>query len=267
MTEPSDRLSPEEVIPLLATRWMGRRIHYFPSLDSTHTAARRLALDGAAEGEIVIAEAQDRGRGRLGRPWFSPPFANLYLSVILRPPVPLRQASLVTLTAAVAAAEAVEAVSSLSPSIKWPNDLLLEGRKLAGLLNEVHAEGDRVGFLLLGIGVNLNIEAAAFPEDLRPVATSLREATGRPISRKTFVKALLEALERGYLLFSERGGEPVLAAWRKRAAIGGKRVRVVSFGETVEGEAVDVDEDGALLLRTGDGTVRRIIAGDLEQAP
>jgi BirA family biotin operon repressor/biotin-[acetyl-CoA-carboxylase] ligase len=267
MTEPSDRLSPEDVIPLLETQWMGRRVHYFPSLDSTHTVARRLALDGAGEGEIVIAETQGRGRGRLGRPWFSPPFVNLYLSVILRPRIPLRQASLVTLIAAVAAAEAVEAVSGLSPSIKWPNDLLLEGRKLAGLLNEVHAMGDRVGFLLLGIGVNLNVEAAAFPEDLRSAATSLREATGRTVSRKAFVKALLEALERGYLLFSEKGGAPVLAAWRHRAAIGGKKVKVVSFGETVEGEALDVDEEGVLLLRTGEGAIRRIIAGDLELAP
>jgi len=261
-----DLLTPSEVKPLLRTKWLGRTIHYFHTIDSTNSKAYQLALQGAEEGEIVIAESQTKGRGRLGRHWFSPPFLNLYLSIILRPKIPPQQASLITLMAAVATADAIQKYSGLLAAIKWPNDILLGGRKVAGLLNEIHSEMDRIHFVILGIGVNLNVDAKKFSREIRQVATSLRKETGEAVSRKAFLQSLLEELERWYGVFLKGGGAVVLEAWKERARIKGKRVKVASFGETLTGVAVDVDSDGALILETRDGERRRIVAGDVEYA-
>ena len=259
-----DLLLPSEIDPLLRTEWMGKKVHYFNSVDSTNSTAYQLALDGAKEGEVVIGESQEKGRGRLGRQWVSPPFLNLYLSVVLRPKIPPHQASLITFMAAVAAAETIERHSGLTPSIKWPNDLLLREKKVAGLLNEIHSETDRIHFIILGIGVNLNMDAKEFPKDIRTQATSLKAEKGQPVSRKAFAALLLEELERWYEIFLKEGGTPVLKAWRDRAQIQGKEVRVTSFDEVLIGRAVDVDSDGALILETRGGERKRIVAGDVE---
>ncbi len=199
-----DLLSPAEVRPFLKTRWIGKTMHYFRTVDSTNVQAYQLALRGAGEGEIVVAESQEKGRGRLGRHWFSPAFRNLYLSVILRPKIPPHQAPLITLMAAVAAAEAIEKTSGLRPMIKWPNDLLIKGRKLAGLLNEIHSETDRVHFVILGIGVNLNTDERAFSKEIREFATSLKRETGKTVSRKVFLQHLLQTLEKWYDVFNKQ---------------------------------------------------------------
>ena len=259
-----DLLLPSEIDPLLGTEWMGKKIHYFNSIDSTNSTAYQLALNGAEEGEVVIGESQKKGRGRLGRQWVSPPFLNLYLSVVLRPKIPPHQASLITFMAAVAAAETIERHSGLTPSIKWPNDLLLRKKKVAGLLNEIHSETDRIHFVILGMGVNLNMDAKEFPKEIRTKATSLKEERGRPVSRKAFAALLLEELERWYEVFLKEGGAPVLRAWRDRAQIQGKKVRVTSFDEVLIGRAIDVDSDGALILETRGGERKRIVAGDVE---
>ena len=259
-----DLLLPSEILPILQTKWMGKKIHYFKTLDSTNSTAYQLALNGAREGEVVIAESQEKGRGRLGRHWISPPLLNLYLSVILRPPIPPHQASLITLLAAVATADAIEKTSGLKPSIKWPNDLLLGKRKVAGLLNEIHSETDHIHFVILGMGVNLNMDEKLLPWELQTKATSLKKEMGRPISRKEFVCHLLNELEQWYEIFLKKGGAPVLKAWKDRARIEGKRVKVTSFGDVLRGRAVDVDSDGALILQTKGGVQKRIVAGDIE---
>lgn len=259
-----DLLAPTEVLPLLKTEWMGRVMRYFEVLDSTNQTAYQFALGGAKEGEVVIAESQRKGRGRLGREWYSPAFVNLYLSVILRPKIPLQKVPLMTLVAAVATSDAIERFSGLSPSIKWPNDILIGHRKVAGLLNELHSEADRVHFLILGVGVNLNLQREKMPEELRRTATSLRDELGEVVSRKAFLAELLLELEKGYDRFLREGGEAVLQAWSERAQIKGKPIRVTSFGEIVEGIAVGVDSDGALLVKGADGRRRRVVAGDVE---
>jgi len=259
-----DLLSPAEVRPFLRTRWIGKTIHYFRTVDSTNAQAYQLALRGAGEGEIVVAESQEKGRGRLGRHWFSPPFRNLYLSVILRPKMPPHQAPLITLMAAVATAEAIEKTSGLHPMMKWPNDLLMKGRKLAGLLNEIHSETDRIHFVILGIGVNLNTDERTFSKEIRTFATSLKRETGKTVSRKIFLQHLLQALEKWYDVLHRQGGSPILQAWRNWAQVGGKQVRITSFGEQLTGKAVDVDSDGALILETANGQRKRIVAGDVE---
>jgi BirA family biotin operon repressor/biotin-[acetyl-CoA-carboxylase] ligase len=259
-----DLLTPSEIKPLLTTKWMGKTIHYSQSIDSTNSKAYQLALQGAKEGEVVIAESQMEGRGRLGRRWFSPPFLNLYLSLILRPQIPPHRASLITLMAAVATADAIQNYSGLLPQIKWPNDVLLRGRKVAGLLNEIQSEMDRIHFVILGIGVNLNMDEKMFPKEIRGMATSLKREMGETISRKDFLRSLLIVLEGWYATFLKEGGIPVLEAWRGRAEIEGKHVIVSSFGESLSGIAVDVDSDGALILETEEGERKRIVAGDIE---
>ncbi len=259
-----DLLTPSEIKPILKTKWLGKAIHHFGTLDSTNAQAYRLALDGAEEGEVVISESQERGKGRLGRQWFSPPFLNLYLSVILRPKIPPHQASLITLMAAVATADAIRQFSGLLPLIKWPNDILLRDRKVAGLLNEIHSEIDRIHFVILGIGVNLNADESAFSKEIRAVATSLKIEMGHAISRKVFLQALLQELERWYSIFIHEGSAAILKAWRSRAHIKGRRVKVTSFGEEIAGTAIDVDSDGALILQTEGEKRRRVVAGDIQ---
>ncbi len=259
-----DLLTPSEIKPILKTKWMGRTIHYFHTLDSTNSKAYQLALNGAEEGEVVIAESQEKGRGRLGRDWISPPLLNLNLSVILRPKISPHQAPLITLMAAIAAADAIQKFSGLLPLIKWPNDILLRDRKVAGLLNEIHSEMDRIHFVILGIGVNLNMDEKMFSKEIRAVATSLKIEMGQTISRKVFLQSLLQELEKWYTVFMKQGSAVILKAWRDWAHIKGRRVKVTSFGETLAGIAVDVDSDGALILETADGKRKRVVAGDIE---
>jgi BirA family biotin operon repressor/biotin-[acetyl-CoA-carboxylase] ligase len=259
-----DLLTPSEIRPFLKTKWMGKTIHHFHTLDSTNSKAYQLALDGAEEGEVVISESQEKGRGRLGRQWFSPPFLNLYLSVILRPKIPPHQASLITLMAAVATAEAIQKFSGLLPLIKWPNDILLRDRKIAGLLNEIHSEMDRIHFVILGIGVNLNLDKRKFSKEFGAEATSLKIEMGQAISRKIFLQTLLQELEKWYTIFMKEGSAHILKAWRDRAHIKGRRVKVTSFGKALTGVAVDIDSDGALILETMGGERERVVAGDVE---
>jgi BirA family biotin operon repressor/biotin-[acetyl-CoA-carboxylase] ligase len=259
-----DLLTPLEIEPILKTKWIGKRIHYFQFIDSTNSKAYQLALDGAEEGEIVIAESQEKGKGRLGRHWFSPPFLNLYLSVILRPKILPHQASLITLMAAIATADAIRVFSGLLPLIKWPNDILLRDRKVAGLLNEIHSEMDRIHFVILGMGVNLNMDQEMFSREIRATATSLKVEMGETISRKVFLQFLLNELERWYTIFLREGSAVVLKAWRERAQIKGRQIKVTSFGEAIVGTAIDVDSDGALILETTSGKRKRIVAGDIE---
>jgi BirA family biotin operon repressor/biotin-[acetyl-CoA-carboxylase] ligase len=261
-----DLLTPSEIRPSLRTKWMGKAIHHFHSMDSTNSKAYQLALQGAEEGEIVVAESQKKGRGRLGRKWFSPPSSNLYLSVILRPEIPPQQASLMTLMAAVATAGAIHRFSGLQPMIKWPNDILLKNRKVAGLLNEIHSETDRIHFVILGIGVNLNMDEKMFSKEIRSLATSLKREMGQSVSRKAFLQTLLEELEMWYETFLREGAAPVLKAWRDRAKIHGRPVKVTSFREVLTGTAIDVDSDGALILETKEGERKRVVAGDIEYA-
>jgi BirA family biotin operon repressor/biotin-[acetyl-CoA-carboxylase] ligase len=264
LTQSPDILAPWEIKPLLKTKWLGKTIHYFYTIESTNSKAYELANQGADEGEVVIAESQTKGKGRLGRNWFSPPYLNLYLSVILRPRISPHQAPLITLMAAVAAAEAIEKSFSLRPSIKWPNDILLNGRKVAGLLNEIKSETDRIHFVILGIGVNLNVDGKIFPKEIRSIATSMKKEMGQAISRKNFLASLLQEMEKWYAVFLKEGGCGILRSWRKWAQMKGREVRMTSFGETIAGRAVDVDSDGALIIETKRGERKRVVAGDVE---
>jgi BirA family transcriptional regulator, biotin operon repressor / biotin---[acetyl-CoA-carboxylase] ligase len=257
-----DRLGELELRPLINTREIGHALHWFKEVGSTNDVAKALAEEGAAHGEVVIAESQTAGRGRRGRSWLSPPGRNVCLSVILRPELPPARAPELTLLASVALCQAIRR-ADVPVEIKWPNDLMARGRKIAGVLTEIAAELDRVQWVVLGVGLNVNAGAEDFPPELREVATSLRLERGQPVPRAHFAAAVLASLEEWLDRHTAEGFGPVRAAWKEMSETLGREVRIRSPGHDVEGVAEDVDEIGALVVRTRAG-LERVLAGDVE---
>ncbi len=260
---PPDALSDLELATGLSTKRIGRRIVSVRETESTNHLAFRRAEEGADDGTVVLAESQTGGKGRLGRRWESPPGVNLYCSVILRPPILPVNAPQLTFLSAVAVARAIESVTHLQPRIKWPNDILVHERKVAGLLNEMSAETDTIHWVVLGIGVNINMEKEQFPDDLRYPASSLLLEEGAPVGRVEFTRTLLSVLDSLYDEFLCRGFESVREEWLARAMIRGRRVTVSAGDGDMEGTVDGIDADGALLLRTCDGVSRRVLSGDV----
>ncbi|HZP26941.1 MAG TPA: biotin--[acetyl-CoA-carboxylase] ligase [Dehalococcoidia bacterium] len=241
----------------LTTHSLGRRFEYQESVGSTQDLARSLAQAGAPEGTVVFAEEQTAGRGRLGRGWESPPRQNIYLTLVLRPPAAaLRKLSML---APLAIAEAVEDETGLTPDIKWPNDVLLGERKLAGVLIDTQTAGEEV-YALLGLGVNVNLQAARHPQ-IAAIATSLREELGRAVAREPLLTQLLGRLEQLYEALL--AGDSPYQAWRSRLVTLGQTVNVRHGDTTESGLAEDVDEEGALLLRRSNGTLIALDAGEV----
>jgi BirA family biotin operon repressor/biotin-[acetyl-CoA-carboxylase] ligase len=263
-----DLLLPSEVQRGLETQFVARDIRHFPTTDSTNRVALDLAEHGASEGTTVIAEAQTAGRGRLGRHWHSPPRANLYASVILRPSVPLAQASQLVLVGAVAAQKAIESCydgpPETAPRIKWPNDILLGTRKVSGTLVETASSGELVRHLVLGIGINVNLAEKDLPEEIRGIATSLAIACGHPVSRVELARRLFGEIEAAYVRFRQEGFARLALEYADRSALWGRTVRVTLPEGTVEGVAEGLDPDGALRLRLPSGITERILAGDVQ---
>ena len=245
-----------------AAQRLGATVHYLDTTDSTNSVAREHAAAGAAEGTVVIAEAQTKGRGRLGRTWVSPPHRNLYMSVVLRPPIEPAAAPQIGLVAGVAVAAAV-AEWAPAAVIKWPNDVLLAGRKVAGILMEMEADADRVRFVVLGIGVNLNTAPEEFPEDLRDKAISLTTGCGTPVDRGRFAARLLAHLEECYARFVRDGFAVIRPLWEARSCLHGAGVRIDTGGGLVDGIVVGLADDGCLVVRTAAGADVRVVAGDV----
>jgi BirA family biotin operon repressor/biotin-[acetyl-CoA-carboxylase] ligase len=256
-----DRLRALELRPLLNTHDVGQVIHHREELPSTNDLARELAEDGAGHGEVVVAERQTAGRGRRGRGWVSPARRNLAFSVVLRPDLPVARAAEVTLVAAVAVCDALRQ-AGVEAGIKWPNDLLVRGRKIAGILTELAAETDRVQWVVVGIGVNVNAREEDFPEALRGQVTSILLERGQTAPRALFAAACLASLEGWLDRHAEEGFAPVRAAWRERSVTLGQQVQVRTDGGDVAGLAEDIDEGGALLVRTSEG-LERLHSGDV----
>ncbi len=242
----------------LTTNFVGRRILYLTSAASTQDVARAEAEGGAPEGTAVLAEEQSAGRGRLGRSWASPPGTNLYLTLVMRPP--LARLRTLSIVAPLAVAQAVEETAGLAPRIKWPNDVLVAGRKLAGVLIESELSGQSPRYSLVGIGLNVNLDTDEVPE-IAGIATSLRRELGHDVSREAVLAALLNRFEALYEEVAR--GPAVHAAWRSRLETLGRQVRV-TFGEQVEeGLAEDVDGEGSLVLRRPDGSRVTVAAGEV----
>lgn len=255
-----DRLFADEIAAGLRTKKFGRRIFSYDELDSTNDAAFRLGEQGVPEGACVFAEHQRKGRGRLGRHWVSPKGKNLLFSALLRPALAPAEASKITLTAAVSVARTAERFTGARPGIKWPNDVQFRGRKVCGILTEMSAELDRVNFVVLGIGVNVN----AVPSELPPGATSLRAVAGKKMGRLEFARALLERLESDYARLRDGRFEAIAQEWEELSVTSGARVTATVHGRKVHGQATGIDADGALWIRKDNGLQERVLAGDVE---
>ena len=266
LVQAPDILVPEAILAGLGCRRVGSRVCCLDVTDSTNLQACRFGDDGESEGLVVIAEQQRSGKGRMGRYWESPAGVNLYISILLRPAILPFDAPKLTFLSAVAVCRAILSVTGLQASVKWPNDVLLQGKKVAGLLNEMSAETDRVHYVVLGIGVNLNMQEDQFPDNLRYPATSLAIAGDRPVSRLDFTRALLREIDAWYQIFLQQGSEPVLDAWVQLCDMTGKAVRVDCNEVQIEGVMAGIAEDGALLVRTATGKMERFYAGDVRPA-
>lgn len=267
LTSTPGGLTEGEIASGLLTEWLGRSLVCKALTGSTNSDASALGRSGAPEGTVVVADAQTAGRGRLGRSWVSRPGLNLYMSILLRPRIVPAAAPQLALVAGLAVAEAFEEEGAAA-SIKWPNDVLLGGRKACGILTELEAEADRVEFVVVGIGVNLNSVDEDFPPELRTRATSLRLARGREVERARFAGQLLSRFERCYERFRAHGFGGLASEWERRSALVGRELTVEGPGEVLRGEYAGVDADGALLLRQlgadgQAGEIRRVLAGDV----
>ena len=254
-----DKLLPQEIQFGLNTKIFGRNVVAFDMVGSTMDEAFRLGMEGAPEGTIVCAEAQSKGRGRLGRVWSSPKGKGIYFSLILRPRLPPGQLAQLTLTAAVALAEALHHIAGIELSIKWPNDILAGNKKLAGILTELRAETDRVQFVVVGLGINVNTPASQLVDG----AASLRTAAGRTFNRVAVLQEVLRSFEAWYAVLGQGRFDRVIEAWKARSSTLKRRVRVTDPAGMVEGMAVDLDVDGGLLVRLDSGTIVKKTAGDV----
>ncbi|PAW85353.1 MAG: biotin--[acetyl-CoA-carboxylase] ligase [Pedosphaera sp. Tous-C6FEB] len=242
---------------------VGRDIRVFEETNSTNDVAEKLARDGVKEGVVVFAEAQKQGRGRLGRKWLSPARKGLWFSVLLRPDLRPQAATQLTIVAATALARAIRRQTQLTPEIKWPNDILLRGKKVAGILTELSAEPDRVKHLIIGIGVDVNLTAADLPTELRKIATSLRIESGQPVSRPGLAAEILRELDADYARIRTGQFAAVADEWQEQCTTLGRSVTIRIGDRAQTGVAESLDSEGALLLRTQHGRLERIIGGDV----
>ncbi|MCM8799662.1 MAG: biotin--[acetyl-CoA-carboxylase] ligase, partial [Candidatus Omnitrophica bacterium] len=244
-----DRLFPEEILYNLDTKFIGKNIYYFETVTSTMDIANQLILKDTPEGTLVVAESQTEGRGRLGRSWFSPKYKGIYVSLILKPSIFPNQAGLLTFLCAVSVVEAINELTSLDTKIKWPNDIILSQKKLGGILLELSAEMDRIHYAIVGIGINVNNTK----KDLITGATSLKEEKAQHIDRVRLLQEILRRIEFNYLEFKNDKGSYLLRRWRMFNDSLNRRIKIISKHQIWEGVAVDVDTDGALLLREDSG--------------
>jgi BirA family biotin operon repressor/biotin-[acetyl-CoA-carboxylase] ligase len=242
---------------------IGRRVLFYEKVGSTNTVAAELAQEGAREGTVVLADSQEKGRGRIGRCWVSPPNVNIYMSIILRPEIKPREGQLITIMAAIGCALALRRVTGLNVTIRWPNDLMVSDKKIGGILTETKTYSRRILFAVVGIGINVNIEVDAFPDDIKKTATSVKNETGMPYSRKTIIIEVLNEIDHWYRTLKEMGKGILLSEWRKLASDYGREVKVTDGRVTLRGLVESIDDEGRLVLRLQSGELKRIRAGDV----
>jgi BirA family biotin operon repressor/biotin-[acetyl-CoA-carboxylase] ligase len=248
------------------TKVIGQKIHYFEEVTSTNDVAKELATLRAKEGTIVIAEVQTSGRGRLGRDWLSPK-GGVWFSIILHPEVKAKDVFKVTFLTAVAVAKTIRKIFKLNAEIEWPNDVLINGKKMCGILTETSIRGENVDSVIVGVGINANVDINFFPKHLKKTVTTLASEVKREVDREKFLHVLLKELEAYYKMFKENNFDSILEEWKQLNRLFGANVEVVSFNEKIEGQAVNVDQNGALIIRLADGTTRKVFSGDVTLLP
>lgn len=264
LTGVTERLLPREISEAIDTEVFGRPgIVHFDRTDSTNLQAKTLAGAGAAEGTLVVAEEQLEGRGRKQRTWFSPPGMGIYASLILRPSISPGEAPRMTLMTAVAAAEALQRVTDVPVRIKWPNDLLIKGKKVAGILTEIVTEMDAIEYVVIGLGLNVNTPKRVWPKALQEIATSVRMEAGRRFSRVEILAAYLSRLEAGYGLVRKGAFDQIIRRWKALSRMVGQKVAVEELDIRYTGRVEDVDDSGVLLVRDAAGTLHRVFSADI----
>ncbi|NLT94224.1 MAG: biotin--[acetyl-CoA-carboxylase] ligase [Clostridia bacterium] len=259
-----DLLVKTEILSNLATeKWGKDYLYTFAEVDSTNELAKSYAAKGKPEGTVIIAEKQLQGKGRLGRTWLSPEGQGIWVSIIIRPNIMPYKAPQITFVLAVGMVRTLYKALGIKAQIKWPNDLLIKGKKVAGILTELSAEMERVNYIVFGIGLNVNQKIKDFPEELRNKAISLRIASGHYVSRVQVLKVMLEELERTYNEYLQRGFDYILEEWKNHCDTLGKEVQVFMDGTKLEGKAIDVDREGFLIIQDKENNIHRVIAGDV----
>jgi len=246
----------------LRTNLIGKTIHWFSEVTSTNDLAKEIAAIGAREGTVILAETQTRGKGRLSREWASPK-GGIWLSTILRPRLSVKDIPKLTVMTSLAVAKTINQLFNLKPKVKWPNDVLINTKKVCGILTEANTRDSITNFVVVGIGINANIELNSLPKQVRENATSLKHELKREIDREQFLRILLEKMEHYYGKLIDGKFSLVLKEWKSLCGFLGSYVEVTSWKETIEGWAIDVDENGALIIRLQDGTLRRVLSGDV----
>jgi BirA family biotin operon repressor/biotin-[acetyl-CoA-carboxylase] ligase len=259
-----DSLIPSEIKWKLKTKIFGRSVISYRKVDSTNIVAYGLAEKGMKEGTVILADEQDKGKGRHGRHWSSPSKGGIYMSCILRPSIAPNEISRITLLAAIAVAQAIRDITSLDVNIKWPNDIMIDHKKLCGILTEMKGEQDSVDFVILGIGINVNTPKNELPKGAASIKGELL-SHGIKInpSRVELTKKVLERLEEYYNLMKSEGFEPIIDIWKDLSVMIGSRVKVSLYGKTFEALAHDINPDGALVVRTESGVLEKISSGDV----
>jgi BirA family biotin operon repressor/biotin-[acetyl-CoA-carboxylase] ligase len=254
-----DRLTEVELKWHLKTDIIGKKIYSYKETASTNNIAYDLAIHGEKEGSVVIAESQTAGRGRMDRKWLSPKSKGAYLSVILRPDILPKEVSGITLIAALSVAKAIREMTDLAALIKWPNDVFINSQKVCGILTEMNAETDKINFVIIGIGININTKKELLPKG----ATSIMEEAGAEMSRVDIVKSVFKNLDKYYKMFTIGHVDKIIKEYKEFSNFLGTRVQVTYHNAKIEGYAVDVDNDGALILRMDSGLNERVLAGDV----
>jgi len=248
----------------LKTKVFGKEIISYKKVDSTNDIAYALAEKGVKEGVVILAEEQSGGKGRHGRRWVSPSRGGIYMSCILRPKIAPNEIPRITLLAAVAAARAIRDITSLDVAIKWPNDIMIDGKKICGILTEMKAEQDRVNFIILGIGINVNTPLKQLPKGSASLKDELhRRGVKVAVSRVDLTKKILERFEECYNLMQHKGFDPIIDAWKSLSAMLGSRVRISLPNRAFEALAHDINPDGALIVRLDSGVLEKVSSGDV----
>ncbi|WP_391559032.1 biotin--[acetyl-CoA-carboxylase] ligase [Robertmurraya sp.] len=248
----------------LKTEFIGKVIHYEETVDSTQKIAHLLSHEGAVEGTVVIAEEQKGGRGRMDRVWHSPKSTGIWMSLILRPKIPIQRAPQLTLLTAVAIVQAIEETTSLTPQIKWPNDILIEQQKVTGILTELQADADRIISVIIGMGLNINQTEDDFPPELREIATSLRIKEGKELDRAELIKVIFQKFETLYKIFLDKGFYPIKLLWESYAISIGKEITARTLNGSISGKALGITDEGVLKVEDDLGEIHHIYSADIE---
>ncbi len=257
-----DTLSATDILMGLQTKFVGQSVHSYETVTSTQIIARELAGDGTADGTVVISDEQTEGTGRLKRKWHSPSNGGIWLSMILRPDIPPYQAPQLTLLTAVSVVQTLQDFG-VKAGIKWPNDVLVNGRKIAGILTELHAESDQIHHVIIGVGMNMNQPLESFPDELKEIATSVLIEKKQRVDRSEFLQCFFKNFEDIYLLFLEKGFEPIKELWEKHSNTIGKIVTVQNLHSSITGRATGINHDGVLIIVDEEQKSHLVYSGDI----